>query len=204
MRIKEVSWLPSIGTRGICRHHRSCCGFSYLIIVRDHLSRRAGVFSVRLETSGVRRKQTLRKLFYEDVKLGDEIPSLVKHPTLVQLVKYAGAIGDYSPYNYDREYARSIGYPDVLVTGSLILGFLAQMVTEWIGEYGFLKKLSCSHRAIRHPCRDIICKGTVTNKYIVGGQGHVECEIWAENASGETSTPGAALVILPFKDGSEA
>ena len=137
------------------------------------------------------------QLFYEDVEVGSNIPTLVKHPTIVQLVKYAGAIGDYSPYNFDREYARNIGFPDALITGSLILGFLAQMLTDWIGEAGTLKRLSCQHRATRHPEADILCKGKVTQKYIQEGLRYVECEIWAENERGERSTPGTALVILP-------
>ncbi|MFC2002826.1 hypothetical protein ACFLV4_02620 [Chloroflexota bacterium] len=140
-----------------------------------------------------------RQVFYEDVGVGSEIPPLVKHPTIVQLVKYAGAVRDWSPYNFDREYARSIGLPDVLVTGSLILGFLAQMVTDWMGEQGTLKKLSCSHRAMRYPCADIVCKGKVTKKYTEDREGHVECEIWAQNTEGQKSTPGMALVSLPFK-----
>ncbi|MFC1892446.1 hypothetical protein ACFLYR_00180 [Chloroflexota bacterium] len=139
------------------------------------------------------------QLFYEAVEVGTEITPLVKHPTIVQLVKYAGAVRDWSPYNFDREYAHSIGLSDILVTGSLILGFLAQMVTDWIGEDGTLRKLSCSHRAQRHPGADIICKGKVTSKYVEDGQGYVECEIWAENAEGQRSTPGIVLVTLPFE-----
>ena len=140
-----------------------------------------------------------KQIFYEDVEVGNEIPTLMKHPTIVQLVKYAGAVRDWSPYNFDREYARSIGLPDVLVTGSLILGFLGQMLTDWAGEQGTLKKLSCSHRAMRHPCSEIICKGKVTKKYVEESQGYVECEIWAQNAEGQKSTPGMALVCLPLK-----
>lgn len=140
-----------------------------------------------------------KQLFYEDVEVGSEIPTLVKHPTIVQMVKYAGAIGDYSPYNFDREYARSIGFPNALVTGSLILGFLAQMVTDWIGESGTLKKLSGQHRGMCHPDADIICKGRVIKKYVEDGQHYVECEIWAHNEKGERSTPGIALVILAFE-----
>jgi acyl dehydratase len=141
----------------------------------------------------------IQQVYYEDIEVGSDIPALVKHPTLVQLVKYAGAVDDYSPYNFDREYARSIGLPDVLVTGSLLFGFLAQMVTDWIGEQGTIKKLSCSHRAMRHPSTDIVCRGKVTSKYVEEGKGYVECEIWAENTEGQRSTPGAALVILPLK-----
>ena len=34
-------------------------------------------------------------VYYDDVQVGDAIPSLVKNPTTRQLVKYAGASGDY-------------------------------------------------------------------------------------------------------------
>lgn len=76
---------------------------------------------------------------------------------------------------------------------------LGQMLTDWVGEQGTLKKLSCSHRAMRHPCSPIICKGKVTKNYIEDGRGYIECEIWAENKEGQKSTPGTALLCLPFR-----
>lgn len=139
------------------------------------------------------------QLFYEDVEIGMEIPPLVKHPTTQQLVKWAGASGDYYELHYDKDFARGQGFPDVLVHGRLKAAFLGQLMTNWIGEQGTLKKLTCNYRGLDFPGKDLIVKGKVTNKYIKDGEHYVECEIWTENEKGEKTTPGTAVAVLPSR-----
>jgi len=57
--------------------------------------------------------------FYGDVEVGAEVPALVKHPTTMQLVKWAGASGDYLQIHYDKDFAQSQGLPGVIVHGWL-------------------------------------------------------------------------------------
>jgi acyl dehydratase len=144
-------------------------------------------------------KKMAEQLFYEDVEIGMEIPPLVKHPTTQQLVKWAGASGDYYELHYDKDFARGQGFPDVLVHGRLKAAFLGQLMTNWIGEQGTLKKLTCNYRGLDFPGKDLIVKGKVTNKYIKDGEHYVECEIWTENEKGEKTTPGTAVAVLPSR-----
>jgi acyl dehydratase len=54
--------------------------------------------------------QTRPELYYKDVKVGDEIPSLTKEPiTHSQLVRYAGASGDFNPLHTDPKVGEMIG-----------------------------------------------------------------------------------------------
>lgn len=138
-----------------------------------------------------------RALFYEDVQVGMDIPPLVKKPTTRQLVKWAGASGDFYEIHYDKDYAQSTGLPGVIVHGKLKASFLAQMLTDWIGEDGVLRKLTCQHRGMDFPGEVMTCKGKVTKKYVKDGEHFVECEVWAENPRGEKTAPGSALLILP-------
>jgi len=140
-----------------------------------------------------------KQLCYEDVEVGTEIPPLVKRPTTRQLVQWAGASGDYYELHYDKDFAQAQGFPNVLVHGKLKFGLLGQMLTDWIGEGGILRKLSCSYRATDFPGEDLVCKGRVANKYVKDGEHIVECEIWTENPSGEKTTPGNTTVILPSR-----
>ena len=60
-------------------------------------------------------------------KQGDALPELVKEPvSRTQLVKYAGASGDYNPIHYDDEAARAGGLEGVIAHGMLSMGFLGQ------------------------------------------------------------------------------
>ena len=137
------------------------------------------------------------QLHYDDVAEGDALPALEKTPTTRQLVMYAGASGDYYEIHYDQDYARSLGLPGVIVHGALKSAFLAQLVTDWIGERGVLKRLSVQYRGMDMVGQPMRCAGTVTSKRVENGEHLVECDIWTENPSGDKTTRGSALVSLP-------
>ena len=139
------------------------------------------------------------QLYYEDVQEGSEITTLEKLPTTRTLVKWAGASGDYNELHYDKDVANALGFPSVIVHGRLGAAFLTQMLTDWIGEKGDLKKMSVQYRGNALPKQNFICKGKVTKKYVENGENCVECEIWGENAEGQRVTPGTAVVTLPSK-----
>jgi acyl dehydratase len=139
------------------------------------------------------------QLYYEGVAVGGELTTLVKQPTSRQLVMWAGASGDYNPIHYDKDFAQSRGLPGVVVHGQLASCFLGQMVTDWIGEQGRLKKLTLTYRGMNFPGETLICKGTVTKKYIEDGQHFVVCSLWTENPKGEKTVTGTAVVTLPSR-----
>jgi len=140
-----------------------------------------------------------KQLHYEDVAVGGEITPLVKQPTTMQLVMWAGASGDYNPIHYDKDFAQSRGLSGVIVPGQLTGAFLGQMMTDWIGGEGALRKLSCSYKGMSYPGEAITCKGKITKKYVQDGEHFVECSLWAENPKGEKTASGKAMVILPSR-----
>jgi acyl dehydratase len=141
----------------------------------------------------------MAQIYWEDVDAGMEIPSLTKHPTSQQLVKWAGASGDFYQIHYDQEFAKSNRLKGVIVHGLLKVSFLGQMLTDWIGEHGTLKKIGCQHRGMDYPDEDLTCRGKVIRKYVEQGEHLVECEIWTENPRKEKTAPGTAVVALPVK-----
>lgn len=140
-----------------------------------------------------------KQLYYEDVAVGGEITTLAKQPTTRQLVMWAGASGDFNPIHYDKDLALSRGLPGVVVHGQLAGCFLGQMLTDWIGEKGSLRKLSLSYKGMNFPGETLTCKGTITKKYIEDGQHCVRCNIWAENPKGDKTVSGTAIVTLPAR-----
>ena len=141
----------------------------------------------------------MKQLYYQDVSLGSEVSSLTKQPTTQQLVMWAGAVGDYQPIHYDKDFAQSRGLAGVIVHGQLVGAFLGQLMTDWIGEKGALRKLSCSYKGMNYPGEVIAFKGKVARKYVEGGQHFIECRLWAENPEGEKTASGTAVVILPSR-----
>ena len=139
------------------------------------------------------------QVYWDDVKEGTELPDLVKHPTTQQLVKYAGASGDYYQIHYDQAYARSNDLEDVILHGALKNAFLGNLVTKWMGPAGELKRLVCQYRGMDIPGTPVTIKGVVTKKYQESGDNLVDCEIWLQNEKGEKTTPGSATVALPSR-----
>jgi acyl dehydratase len=130
------------------------------------------------------------------VTAGMAIPSLVKRPTTQQLVMWAGASGDYNPIHYDKDFAQGRGLPGVIVHGQLVLAFLGQMLTDWLGGNGRLKKISVSYKGMNLPGDDITCRGVVKDVSDDGGERLASLEIWAENPRGEKTVSGTAVAVI--------
>jgi len=140
-----------------------------------------------------------KQFYFEDVEVGQEIPPLEEDPTTQQLVRYAGASGDFYQIHYDKDFAMANGLPGVILHGALKNAFLGHLMTDFAGEHGTLKKLAVQYRGMDRPGSKIVCRGKITAKRVVNGDHLVDCEIWVENAKGEKTTPGTATVALPSR-----
>lgn len=151
-----------------------------------------------------------KQLYYEDVEVGTEVTPVAKVATTQMLVKWAGGSGDFNPLHYEDTFAAGQGVGSPIIHGALKRAWLGHLMTDWVGDEGFIKKLSCQYRGMDYPrkMQTMVspvegdtwwCKGTVTNKYVEDDQHLVDCEIWVENAQGEKTTPGSATVVLPSK-----
>ena len=149
-----------------------------------------------------------KQLCYDDVEVGTEVTSLAKIATTRTLVQWAGATGDWYPLHYESDFAKAQGTGEPIIHGELKLAWMIQMMVDWLGEQGRLKKLSCRFYGVDYPRKMKTldepkegetwwCKGRVVKKYTQDNENFVECEIWVENGKGETTTRGAAVAILP-------
>ena len=139
------------------------------------------------------------QVYWDEVQEGTELPPVVKNPTTQQLVKYAGASGDYYQIHYDKDFAKNNDLENVILHGALKNAFLGHLVTKWMGPDGDLKRLACQYRGMDIPGTPVTAKGEVTRKYQEQGANLVDCEIWLENKDGERTTPGSATVTLPLR-----
>ena len=139
------------------------------------------------------------QVYWEDVTEGMELPPLKKEATPRQLVQWAGASGDFYEIHYNKDIALGNNLPDLIIHGALKNAWLGQLMTDWMGVEGTLRKLSCQYRGMDVLGDPLVCTGKVTKKYVQGESHLVDCDIWLQNSKGEKTTPGAATVELPSR-----
>ena len=73
---------------------------------------------------------------YEDVEPGAELPTREFELGRPDLVRYAGASGDFNPIHWNDRAAAEAGLPEVVAHGMLTMGLAIRAVTEWAGGPG--------------------------------------------------------------------
>lgn len=73
---------------------------------------------------------------HDQVQVGAELPAVTIPVRRVDLVRYAGASGDFNPIHWNERFARSVGLPDVIAHGMFTMGAAVRCVTAWAGDPG--------------------------------------------------------------------
>ena len=98
--------------------------------------------------------------------------------------------------------AQTIGLPGAYDYGCQRISWLDNLMTNWMGDDGFLKKLDAKLKRFNIVGDTHWMKGKVVKKYIENSEHLVDVDCWGENQRGEITLPGAATVRLPSQEGS--
>ena len=71
-----------------------------------------------------------------DVQVGDELPAQSFRVQRADLVRYAGASGDFNPIHWNERAATSVGLPNVIAHGMYTMAVVVRVVTDWVGDPG--------------------------------------------------------------------
>ncbi len=71
-----------------------------------------------------------------DVEVGTELPEQTYRVTRADLVRYAGASGDFNPIHWNERVATEVGLPGVIAHGMLTMATAGRVVTDWAGDPG--------------------------------------------------------------------
>ncbi|WP_287902808.1 MaoC family dehydratase [Arthrobacter sp.] len=71
-----------------------------------------------------------------ELEKGQEIGRRVIDVNRVDLVKYAGASGDFNPIHWNEVFAQGVELPGVIAHGMFTMGSAVQLVTDWAGDPG--------------------------------------------------------------------
>lgn len=150
-----------------------------------------------------------KQIFFDDVNVGDKIPPITKPRfTTSRTAMYAAVYGDFCAQHFDDHSANVQGkMPWAFGYGQQTCDFLANLMTDWIGSEGTLKKLSMRNNVAQWAGDgyadtmgdQLTVMGELTNKYVQDNENHVECKIWAQRQDGVEVASGTATVTLPSK-----
>jgi len=73
---------------------------------------------------------------FDDVELGQQRPTRSFPITRHDLVRYAGASGDFNPIHWNARFAVEVGLPDVIAHGMFTMATAIRLVTDWAGDPG--------------------------------------------------------------------
>jgi acyl dehydratase len=170
--------------------------------------------------------------YWEDVKVEEELPSLIKGPLnffdMVSFTAGAGPVpivahgvalnlfhkhpawGFRDPEThalipiYSVHFlpgaAKSAGNPYAFDVGVQRNSWLIQMLTNWMGDDGWLKRCYANYRRFAYLSDVLWIKGKITEKYVgEDGEYTVNIETSALNQRGEETMPGKATIVLPSR-----
>ena len=75
---------------------------------------------------------------YADIEVGQELPGASFPLARVDLVRYAGASGDFNVIHWNERTATAVGLPNVIAHGMLTMAEAIRVVTDWVGDPGAL------------------------------------------------------------------
>jgi acyl dehydratase len=132
------------------------------------------------------------KLSYDEVNVGDEAPSFTHKLTRTDLVKYAGASGDFNPMHHDEVAAKAAGLPSVFGHGMLSMGLLGKAITDYVG-IGNLKSYKVRFTKQTWPDEELTTKVVVREKQEADGEKLIVLDVELANQDGEIKVQGEAV-----------
>ena len=135
---------------------------------------------------------------WEDVEVGENLPTLQFPITIKTLVLGVCGTRDLSAYHHDRDYTRSAGNPDMFVNTPFNQALFGRFVTDWSGPESDIRETTLKMRGVLCPGDTAKIEGKVVDKATVGRDRRVTIEITASNEAGVTAM-GTTVLAMPSR-----
>jgi acyl dehydratase len=151
-----------------------------------------------------------KKMYFEDINVGDAMPVFTSAPiTRTNLVRYAGASGDFNPLHHDETFVTLFGMQRVIAHGMFIMGITSNAITQWI-DNKYLRNFKVRFSGMTEPAdltdfentkarATITITGEVVKKFAEGGENLIQCDITAMDALGSVKLTGSFMAAVPSK-----
>ena len=138
----------------------------------------------------------MKKNELNNVRIGDEIPSLTLKPiSRSMLALYASASGDHNPIHIDIDFAKKKGLSDIIAHGMLVMSFLAQAITN-IFPQNSIKKFDAKFIAVTNINDILTCEGRIIDIEFKDSLKRLFLKLLVIDESGEKKLSGSATIEL--------
>lgn len=139
-----------------------------------------------------------KQIYWDDVGMGDELPTQEFPLSVFRLVMAAGSNRDFNSIHHNTEYAQATGAPEMYANNFFLQGMWEKTVREYIGLRGVIKSLKGFRMSSFNTVGDtVVTKGRVQDKWQENGENFLELEVWSENTTGVSVGPGTMVVTIP-------
>ena len=139
---------------------------------------------------------SIRKIHWNDVNEGDELPSQARNITRTTIVSTAIATRDFEVVHHDHEAANRAGAKDIFLNILSTGGFIGKYITDWSGPEGRLKKIDIKLGMTVFPGDTLTSTGKVAKKYRQDDQNLVDIEYALSVAMGPHAW-GTVTIAIP-------
>ena len=123
-----------------------------------------------------------------------------RHPQAAFLDEDTGSWESWEASMLRDDVAQAFGFPFAHDSGIDRISWLGNLLTNWMGDLGNLKRLSI-RLTLPNIYGDVTwCRGKVTRKYQLDGQGLCDLEMWCDNQRGQQTALGTATLTLPVRE----
>ena len=140
--------------------------------------------------SATKTSMPIKPLALQEGDLGPE--ATIGPITRTDIVRYAGAGGDFNPIHHDEEFARAAGMPSVFSHGLLSAGLLGQHLARWVG-LSYVRSFGVRFTGQVWPGDMLVLAGRVARIEESGGERLAHLELTATRQTGDVAVKGKAV-----------
>ena len=106
---------------------------------------------------------------FDEIREQAEIPSLEIDFSTARNKDYCELVGEINPLHFDREYARALGYKDIVVAGIFTASLFPKLITDWLGGQGVIERMEVKFGSPAYLNDTVTYRGRVGKKSIEAG-----------------------------------
>ncbi len=131
---------------------------------------------------------------FDKIREQEEIPALEIDFSEQRNRDYCELVNEINPLHFDREYARALGYKDIVVAGIFTASLFPKLITDWLGNEATIDRMEVKFETPAYLNDTVTYRGRVSKKEVAEGVNRLACDVWSENPAAERLASATILV----------